>query len=219
MKIYSFTLDEWQNRRLHTAAIRHKGDIIKLLMQSVKLMLSSTPLERPYGQMSLIVSKMSRLFFFKQDQHFSITFPFGVATSDEGLIFTSKDIGVVDEKVTSDVLQILTEWEDSNHNSQKLLDSLIDQSALRPSFLPFYLGLMHSEDGYIRYDHDSANANGRLHPLNHLDLFYSPGNTFKLGLYDRQISQPFVNMLDILTNCDFLEIAERPSQGGRANSC
>lgn len=205
MKIYSYALDEWQTKRLHPSPIRHKCDVIKLLMQSVKLMLASNPVERPHEQLSLVVSKMSRLFFFNENQHFSISFPFGVTQTADGLFFTSKDIGSVDEKVTSDVLRVISEWEANNHSSHKLLDALIDQSALRPSFLPFYMGLLHSEDGYIRYDHDEEHEDGRMHPLDHLDLFYSSGNTFKLGLYEEIKHQPFINMLDLLSSCDFLE--------------
>ena len=42
--------------------------------------------------------------------------------------------------------------------------------------------LLSFEAGYLRFDIDELNANGKMHPKEHLDINYSTGCTFKLGL-------------------------------------
>lgn len=44
--------------------------------------------------------------------------------------------------------------------------------------------LISVEFGYVRYDYDNENKNGRIHPLNHLDLNFDNAH-YKLGLYGR----------------------------------
>lgn len=65
--------------------------------------------------------------------------------------------------------------------------------------------LLISEDGYIRYDHDPDNAAGDMHPLHHLDVFYSSGSTFKLGLRNSIDTATFEDYLDITTACRYIQ--------------
>lgn len=61
------------------------------------------------------------------------------------------------------------------------------------------------EEGYIRYDYDEEHENGDLHPLNHLDIFYSSKPTFKIGLRDRYQKDYLVNLVNRETNCIYLD--------------
>lgn len=38
------------------------------------------------------------------------------------------------------------------------------------------------QSGYIRYDYDAKNKNGKIHPLHHFDLSYCNYTTYKFGL-------------------------------------
>lgn len=67
------------------------------------------------------------------------------------------------------------------------------------------------EDAYIRYDHDEENFNiykekgeEKKHPLHHLDIFYSTGSTFKLGLKDKINIEKFLYLLKVDEDSLFL---------------
>ena len=93
-----------------------------------------------------------------------------------------------------------------------------EQFILNPSLTDFYIEsniidtngilileeIFLSEPAYIRYDHDSDNENGKLHPLNHLDVNYSAYGTFKLGLENLMVENYFEDVLNIKTDCSYL---------------
>lgn len=60
------------------------------------------------------------------------------------------------------------------------------------------------ESGYLRYDYDIQHEDGRLHPLNHLDINYSSDGTFKIGLIDSINSDEFIDILDINTESYYI---------------
>ncbi len=60
------------------------------------------------------------------------------------------------------------------------------------------------EDGYVRFDRDEDRVNGHYHPLDHLDVFYSNKATFKLGLRAHLDESQFLDILDIGTECHYL---------------
>jgi hypothetical protein len=60
------------------------------------------------------------------------------------------------------------------------------------------------EPSYIRYDNDPDNENGKLHPLNHLDINYSQYSTFKQGLNETISQAYFKNLQNTKTECIFL---------------
>ncbi len=60
------------------------------------------------------------------------------------------------------------------------------------------------EDGYIRYDYDLKNKNGKKHPLYHLDINYSSGVTYKVGLRHAVSDSEFQDILDVKTDCAYL---------------
>jgi len=64
--------------------------------------------------------------------------------------------------------------------------------------------LLNSEDGYLRFDHDAERENGHLHPLNHADLFYTNGATFKLGFHEKIKLDHAVDVLNLDTDCYYL---------------
>ena len=63
---------------------------------------------------------------------------------------------------------------------------------------------MLAEDAYVRYDWDEKRADGHRHPVHHLDLGYSAGGTFKVGLREAIDRAALVAILDIETDCHYL---------------
>lgn len=57
-------------------------------------------------------------------------------------------------------------------------------SILSRNEIRFVERLVSVEYGYARYDYDDVRKNGRIHPLNHLDLNFDNAH-YKLGLYRR----------------------------------
>jgi hypothetical protein len=55
--------------------------------------------------------------------------------------------------------------------------------------------------GYLRYDFDPEHEDGKIHPLNHLDICLDDSATYKIGL-DREISfRDMKDILDLTTEC------------------
>ena len=150
MKKFSFLLDE----RLvndYFKPLRSKKDVLRLLMKSIKFMLVDNPVceERKAGEVILLVSKMSRLFFISPEKKFSIGFPFGVIDNDNSLTFSSAYIPYVDSKVTSDVLSILANVACfEQEGALEFVDPIVEMEDQERNFWPFLLNLLMYEDGY-----------------------------------------------------------------------
>lgn len=185
--------------------VRDKIDYTKLILYSTRLLLIDYTMPSSILQcsMQLIVDKMSRLFFNKENKFFSVSYPFNIFI-DGGII---KDIStysgtIVDNEILSYAISIINNenfqlnpspiafWEECDEYEMKGLNLLEEIFLFEPS--------------YIRYDKDETNQNGKLHPLHHLDINYSAYGTYKLGLKKDMVELSFQNILNITTDCKFL---------------
>lgn len=188
--------------------IRSKNDFIILLMKVVSYanIYPYIVVKKPVGKIVINTSKMNRFIFASEKKIFSVVCPFGVDSSGDSVSFTSSILGDVNNVVTSNVLSIINDdfiMETACIGS--LADAVMDINFVNPGFWSFLKGLFLIESGYIRYDYDEKNENGALHPLNHLDIFYSSSATFKVGLENRISEDKLLNMLDLNTDCDFIK--------------
>jgi len=202
MKRYSFDIDDWETKKFFSA-IREKRDVILLLMQTLKLINSPLPVEPKLKpeKIILLVSKMSRLFFVSDVKIFSIRFPFFVREIDSQFSIGSVYVEDIDSKLTSDIIEFFLpprafEFLDIIEFAKKKEDHRI--SILVRELLLF-------EDGYIRFDHDPKNINGRIHPLNHFDVFYTDQGSFKVGTNQKLSVSDMIDLLDRETPCRYLE--------------
>lgn len=62
------------------------------------------------------------------------------------------------------------------------------------------------EKGYIRYDYDPEHENKEIHPLYHLDVNYSSGVTYKIGLNGALQIGGLKKILDTTTDCAYLTV-------------
>ena len=157
------------------------------------------------GEMHLYIDKMSRLFFFSDSKYFSFNFPFQVSYSDEKIVFYSKYLDDINSKVSSEILSLILS--DKIHNSSCVLDfssEFLDLAEYSEELWKQYFHLLTYEDGYIRFDHDPEHENGNLHPLTHLDVFYSNVATFKIGTDNNFSQKDLIDLVDINTPCSFL---------------
>lgn len=205
LKSYSFQVDKYQLEWVFSP-IRTKRDVIELLMRTIKLMM--LPPISPVmssGQITLQISKMSRLFFITSDKMFSVNFPFFAMEKDGCLRFHSIHHKDVNSMIASHVLAIL-ESTDSLESREVLhfAEAISDLCESDGDFWCLFRELLTYEDGYIRYDHDQVRSNGHIHPLDHLDVFYTTGNTFKLGLNSNISLGNFADVLDVNKNCHYV---------------
>lgn len=42
--------------------------------------------------------------------------------------------------------------------------------------------LIEMDDGYFRHDHDTIHARGKMHPVNHIDIFHADRISVKVGV-------------------------------------
>lgn len=207
MKQFEYRLDARQVDWMF-APLRNKFDVIDLLMKTIKVMIVNDDLdsEQVFGKLYLCVSKMSRLFYISKHKYFSISFPFTVIEEDGDVKFYSKFNLEVDNRTTSDVIGILSsEVALASNEVMEFAEPICDVSEYNDGFWALFRDLLLFDDGYLRYDYDEGRENGKLHPLNHLDIFYSTKSTFKVGLRDEISNSHLFDLLDIESDCHFLD--------------
>lgn len=206
MKRFKFRIDRFQANQLLTP-IRDKADVISLWMDAIKLMLAYVPVTNDLasGDMTLIVSKMSRIFFTTENKIFSLNFPFFVSEEDGGLAFSTAHCPVVDNRITSEILSLLhTEGVLAETDILSFAEPIINSSEIDDNVWAFFRELMLCEDGYVRYDHDPDRQDGHAHPLDHLDVFYTTASTFKIGCKNQLSLSDLTDMLDLRTDCHYV---------------
>lgn len=208
MKVYDVLLDDKQVESMFKP-VRDRKQVVELLLSTMRLFLLQ-PLPRPLkisGLLELRISKMSRLFFFSENKHFSIAFPFIAKLNDDGVLAFYNDSGFeISSKTLSEITAIIDSGYDFDNGSFiDFYDSFEESLVESPNFWTVFLKLMTFEEGYIRYDYDEEHENGDLHPLNHLDIFYSTKPTFKIGLRGRYQKDYLVNLVNRETNCVYLD--------------
>ena len=203
MKRYNFNIGDWELNNFFSP-IREKRDVVLLLMKTVKLINSPIHIAPKHkaGQIILIISKMSRLFFVSDLKIFSIRFPFFVRENEVQLSISSKCIENIDSKVTSDIISIFSSSELFEFSD--IIDFADHISDEDNRIWDLVRELLLFEDGYIRFDHDSKNANGKIHPLNHFDVFYTDQCSFKVGTNKKLSVEDMIDVLDRETPCRYL---------------
>lgn len=207
-KHLNLALDEYQ-AQFFLSPIRRKGDVIVLWMNAVKAFLVQQP---PVGadvaaSLSILVSTMSRLFCEATDgkKIYSVSFPFTIKTDGTEIFFFSRTGIEIDSQISSMVLTLV--------NADGILDAVDPYAFIDPILTAIDINegawsllreLMLAEDGYVRYDWDTARANGHLHPEHHLDLCYSNASTFKIGLRRQLTQAEFQTILNVETDCHYL---------------
>ncbi|WP_257294218.1 hypothetical protein [Endozoicomonas sp. YOMI1] len=206
MKRFSFKIDQRQVDQFFKP-IRHKCDVIVALMRTVKIVIigEQAPEEYTSGEITLIKSKMSRLFFFTENKYFSVNFPFNISESDGQIFISSRRINEIDNKLTSDIISLFSDADKIKDSElYEFFEPIMELADTNPSLWALVQDLLLFEDGYLRYDYDEDHVNGDIHPLNHYDIFYSSDSTFKIGLRDRISKETIIDMVEAETNCHFI---------------
>jgi len=208
MTVNIFKVDQYQTA-VFTKAIRSRFDILRLWMDSIKIIINySEPAEEiAAAKIHIHNSRMSRLFYSSGAKTFSISFPFRVEKI-EGLFTVKTASGIdIDSRLSSEILLIASLLKNNGLvNEWALAEHFEDQGGAASEFWPVLSELLGAEDGYLRFDHDPdpKRLNGHIHPLDHADLFYTNGASFKVGLYKRPDLEEIVDIVNRETDCHYL---------------
>lgn len=212
VKRFDLAIDKYQTAA-YLSSIRSKRDVLNLWMETIKNYLAGQPAEEKdtVARLSIHIDSMCRLFCTIEGgkKIFSLSFPFSVTLKNDQYRFFSREGVEIDSRVSSNVIALIeTGGILRAQDFSTFIDPIMEMSEYDPQLWTLVRELMIAEDGYIRYDWDEERQDGHRHPLHHLDVYYSNGNTFKVGL-GQQISQPnLVEILDSATNCHYLRPAE-----------
>ncbi|MHC8381901.1 hypothetical protein [Pseudomonas sp. LB3P14] len=205
MTINVFMIDQYQAEAFK--AIRSRFDILTIWMDAIKVIINYSPPSKDFTAAEIHVhnSRMSRLFYLSGSKTFSIAFPFRIEA--EGGMFTVKTAsGIdVDSKLSSEILLIAKLLKNKGLvNEWALAEHFEDQGGASAEFWPVLAGLLDAEDGYLRFDHDPVRKDGHKHPLDHADLFYTNGASFKVGLHKKLKLEEIIDILNRETDCHYL---------------
>ncbi|QEO80898.1 hypothetical protein [Pseudomonas brassicacearum] len=206
MSVNVFKVDQYQ-AELFNQAIRSRFDILKVWMDVVKLIINYAPPGEEFTAAEIHVhnSRMSRLFYISGSKTFSIAFPFRIFTV-EGVLTVRTASGIdIDSKLSSEIMLVASLLKNEGLvNEWALAEHFEDQGGASAEFWPVLAGLLDAEDGYLRFDHDPLRKDGHKHPLDHADLFYTNGASFKVGLHKKLALDEIVDILNRETDCHYL---------------
>lgn len=215
MKIQAFRIDKFQAETL-LRAFRSKESMIAFWMEAAKIISiydseaaeAAEAVDLP-GVIEVRTAKMKRIFVEYDGKSFSAAFPMSIKIVDGFNICTLKSGIEVNNKISSEVLRFLESSSFDQSDLDGFIDGIFDSSDDDPNTLWQVISeLVRADDGYVRADHDPENEKGNLHPLDHLDIFYSQGATFKVGLSGKMSLVGLSDFLNLRTDCRFLNDAE-----------
>jgi hypothetical protein len=183
-------------------------DIVELLLNTVAFIRQNQGYPNSgYGCIKLVESVSTRLFFFQKEKYFSIFLPFTYREENGELFFYYNSVEI--DSTFSSALLSLLRYASGNviaglEDFEGEIDA-VNEGLVNPGQLNLiYRSLLSEEFGYLRYDFDEKNENGKLHPLNHLDINYSNSATYKLGLENMLCEEDFIDVLNVKTDCWYL---------------
>lgn len=192
--------------------VRNKQDIILLLLETLKWVNNTeNEVSNEKGRIIIYIDKMSRIFYETDEKAFSLCFPFSLEEKEDHRIRVYDSL--TDLEITNQMISLLISIFKQDSKLGESLENVMDfiiESAKDYEYknideiwrLLFKLWYM--EDGYIRYDYDPKQENGKKHPLYHLDVNYSSGTTYKIGLNAPLQVDDLRDVLDTTTDCAYL---------------
>ncbi|WP_052114555.1 hypothetical protein [Porphyromonas gulae] len=217
MKSFSSGIPGYMKERLLERPIRSQIDYIHLIVEVTECLLGGNPCihDKPY--VHVVIDKMARLFvFYNSNKYASVFYPFHIEEREEASVSIYNRKGEeISYKELSAVREILNDNSVKQNRwisfSDLWYDYITEEEPFRSSEqqeigVTLIEEILQYEPAYVRYDHDPQNANGNLHPRYHIDINYSQGGTFKLGLQNLMTQDQFKDLHDLKTDCLYLNL-------------
>lgn len=151
----------------------------------------------------LRVNKGARVFIYiAYNKYVSLSFPFNVKKEGNTVkLYINKINTEIGNEIISECISIIKQMQNDSLFIDVWMESDDPYSEISLRIIDY---LLHTEPCYLRYDYDSDNANGFIHPLNHFDINMSKIGHIKLGLYNKLTFKQFLDILNPETNCYYL---------------
>lgn len=217
MKVILRKIEPYESKKFSKTLKCQKDYTMVLLEITRKLLNNSDTIDKEplssQAYIKLVIDKQSRLFvYLSRDKFFSFEYSNKVEvdlyTKDVKSIYTTTGINCTSDLI-SNAISILNEVKSDSiidvYESRDVEDALINMEAYK--LLEYFWA---HEPCYLRYDFDSLNSKGSLHPLNHLDVNISINGSYKIGLQTRLTPSEFEDIVNKSTDCYYL-ISKLPS--------
>lgn len=216
MEFYRYKMSKFLKSRIFEPC-RGKVPVLLRLSEAIAEMTFSLENHDDFD-LVVVIGKFQRIFFISDKKIFSLNFPFSVQRSlekTEPNIFTSSGV-LIDSYLLSRLTTVLTDnlteierdiyWFAESVISSFTTSSVDGVPTASDDVWVVLKRLLLIEDGYLRYDYDPIHFHAETHPLDHLDIFYSPECTFKVGLEATITHELLVDILDPKTRCRIMNI-------------
>lgn len=209
MKKYYIKVEPFQADKFFIPA-RSKIAIIKLLMNTLRhfhvneIVSEGEAVETGCYICVCDGRRMRRVVYVSDKKIFSIVFPFSYLVDNSKFETYGVDDLHFDSQLVSQVISVANEIEKSATDDILELGCVIEQLN-KKDLWPVIKHLLTTEFGYLRYDFDEEHADGRIHPVHHLDIFSYNRGKFKLGLYEKMNVANFIDVLNLDTECVYIE--------------
>lgn len=209
MKEYIVEISKYHNIfDLIQQPIRTKEQADILLLETVRtFIIGNIEQVTNVGKVILHIDKMSRFIYCIENKMVAINCPFTCSQKEGTLVFKDKNSNIrIDSKLISNLISIIKKQRE--YSFEKLLEEVMnieEYEEMKESW-EILKKLNNVEYGYLRYDYDEEHSNGKIHPLNHIDVNYTPSNQFKIGLSKKISVNEFIDILDLTTDCYYLHM-------------
>lgn len=217
MKVILRKIEPYESKKFSKTLKCQKDYTMVLLEITRKLLNNYDAIEKvmspSQAYIKLVVDKQSRLFvYLSKDKYYSFEYSNKVEvdlyTKEVKSIYTTTGINCTLELI-SNAISILNDVKSDSiievYESRDVEDAFMNMEAYK--LLEYFWA---HEPCYLRYDYDSLNSKGALHPLNHLDVNISVNGAYKIGLKSRLSPEEFESIVNKSTDCYYL-IEKLPS--------
>lgn len=217
MKYYSVNIR--RNVIGYDSAIRSRGQIIRMVIGIARYLIVNAPQLADKGKvensseniwLQIYVDKMSRVFISEGEKIHSFYFPFKLITNEKLQIFSESGIEITSATCTILEAALYKLFKKDTITIEEVLEDYWDvaiefdiPSEENCKYGELIAFLLSFEVGYLRFDHDPKNATEK-HPCDHLDINYTEGGTYKIGLNKWLTAEELISVLDEKSNCYFL---------------
>lgn len=217
MKTVSFNIDPHIIQ--YESTIRGKYQIIKLIIKISEFLLYSNIKqdiinENDNDKIGLIIcaDKMNRVLICEKNKKVSFQFPFNIKFVETKISISYKSIDINNKILSilaaafknmtdfSSVCKIIENYWDINADFG--INDYDNTDDINCKQLITYL--LSFEPGYLRFEHDIVHEKVN-HPLNHIDIYYSDNNKFKIELNTHISYETLIDILNVKTTCYKLE--------------
>jgi hypothetical protein len=195
---------------LSSKPLRKKEEAILLLLYTIRMFDACQYISDDRKEQVIIsIDKMNRIFYLINNKIFSLQFPFRMEyhdAEDEKTIYDSVTGTVISPTVLSYLIEAFEKMSRREVDFDTMFEIVMDSEFNIEEFTfkarwQLISYLLKYDLGYLRYDFDPEHEDGKIHPLNHLDICLDDSATYKIGL-DREISfRDMKDILDLTTEC------------------